>query len=221
MHTILILAVLARGPLPIPDSAWSKPAEARAEEQQEALERVHAEQAQPQPAATVQQAPQEAPGRPLEDKRFAISLGVGALIGWPSLEVEVLPVQHVAGYVSGEASIIAPGYGVQAGVRLRPMKGLIGPWLDLHVRHSRFQGIMFSLAEDVSPGAAMGFSLQSKAGLLFSAGLGASFLVATSQTRWGVGIADAGFLAVPFIGVVTTRQYGVQPELKVQFGWAF
>lgn len=220
MHTVLLLTLLARGPLPIPDSAWSKPAEARAEEQQQSLDRVHAEQQAPPPTAVQPAAPEE-PGRALEDKRFAISLGVGALIGWPSLEVEVLPVHHLAGYVSGEASILAPGYGVQAGVRLRPMKGLLGPWLDLHVRHSRFEGITFSLAEDVSPGAAMGFTLQSKAGLVFSAGLGASFLVATSQTRFGVGIADAGFLAVPFIGAVTTREYGVQPELKVQFGWAF
>lgn len=219
MHTTLLLVLLSRGPLPIPDSAWSKPAEVRAAEQQQALERVHAEQ-QPQPETVAQAAPPVSVPRALEDRRIGLSLGVGALIGWPSLEVEVLPVQHVAGYVAGEASLLAPGFGLQAGLRLRPMKGLVGPWLDLHVRHSRFRGLTFSLEEQLSPGAAAGFSIQSRGGFLFSAGLGASFLVQTKQTRWGVGVAEAGSLMIPFVTADTSSQFGVQPELKLQVGWA-
>jgi hypothetical protein len=38
---------------------------------------------------------------------------------------------------------------VQAGVRARPMKGLIGPFLDLHVRHSHFEGLTWTLDADL------------------------------------------------------------------------
>lgn len=221
MSTFVILALLARGPLPVPDAAWSQPATVRAAEQQRHREEVHARQQQPaRPAQgeVVYPAPE---ARKVEDRRFGVSLGVGALVGWPSLELEVLPVQHVSGYVAGELSLLAPGYGVQAGVRLRPMEGLVGPWLDVHVRHSHFASLTFSIDEALSPGVAAGFSVESKTGFLFSAGLGVSFLAHTTETDFGVRTASVGNFTVPVPTAETSSGDGAVPELKLQVGWAF
>lgn len=196
MHAVLLTLLLARSPLPIPQDARTAPT---AEAQVEA----------PPPVPL------------LERRRVAISLGVGTVIGWPSLELEVLPLHHLGVYVAGELSVLAMGYGAQAGVRLRPLKGLGGPWLDLHLRHSHFAALTFSLDEAVSPGAMAGFSVQSRGGFLFSAGLGVSFMVRSSQTRYGVGLGGGGYFPVPVLTVSTTSAVGPQPELKLQVGWAF
>lgn len=225
MHALILTLSLmtTRGPLPIADSAWTQPADVREADRARALEQTHVEQQHVSAPPPVVQRKVDAPkpARTAEDRHFAITASASLFIAMPSLELEVLPVNYVSGYVQGQLGILAPGYAVQAGVRVRPMKGLIGPFLDLHVRHSHFEGLTWTLDEQVSPGVMGGFSLVSRGGFLFSAGVGVTFLAQTSSTHYGVKGVSAGPFVLPVITSKTERDFGAQPELRLNLGYAF
>lgn len=219
MNTLLILTLLAaREPLKIPGWTPPPPAEKKAEATEPpapkpddgvvALEPV----VEPSP---VEKSPAE--------RRMALSTGIGLLVLSPSLELEVAPMNHLSFYAGGELSAIRLGYAGQAGFRLRPMKGLIGPFLDLHVRFSRYQGL-FNLIPEVSetgsPGAMLGFTLIAQHGFLFSAGVGASFLATTTETRYAVTSGSTGYFPIPRLDVFSTTKVGPTPEVRINLGFA-
>lgn len=237
LSTCLLLALAAREPLPIP--GWTPPARA------EATSPTPAEATPLSPSSTQPSPPPEPPAveapstveasRPavrkeddavppsIESRRVGLTLGVGALVLSPSLELEVAPWDHVSLYLGGELSATRLGFGAQAGVRLRPMRGLLGPFLDLHVRVAQYAGFLHllpSVVERGSPGVMLGFSLSSKSGFLFSAGMGLSLLAEVTETRYVVSSRSTGFLPIPSIDAFSTTKVAPVPELRLNVGWA-
>lgn len=216
MNALLIITLstlAAREPLKVP--GWTPPAPA---------------EKKTEPVATPAPAPDDGVVflAPLAEKspaerRVGLSTGVGVLALSPSLELEVAPMNHFSLYAGGEFSALRLGYAGQVGFRLRPMNGLIGPFLDLHVRFSRFQGLanlLPEVSETGSPGAMFGFTLVSQQGFTFSAGLGASFFAKTAETRYALTTHDTPLLPLPQLDSTTTTKVGPVPELRINVGVA-
>ena len=217
MNALLIITLstlAAREPLKVP--GWTPPPPA-AKQKAEPIETPA-----PKPdEGVVFLAPlaEKSPG----ERRVGLSTGIGLLALSPSLELEVAPMNHVSFYAGGEFSAVRLGYAGQVGFRLRPMEGLIGPFLDLHVRFSRFQGLLNLLpevSETGSPGAMFGFTLVSQQGFTFSAGVGASFLARTTETRYQLTTRDTALAPIPQVDSSTTTKLGPVPELRINVGVA-
>lgn len=214
MNAMLLLTLLAaREPLKVPGWTPPPPAEKKAEP-------VDAPAPKPDDGVVLlAPLPEKSPA----ERRVGLSTGIGLLALSPSLELEVAPMNHVSFYAGGEFSALRLGYAGQAGFRLRPMDGLIGPFLDLHVRFSRFQSLLNVLpevSETGSPGAMFGFTLVSPQGFTFSAGLGASFLAKTTDTRYQLTTRDTPLVPIPQVDSTTTTRVGPIPELRLNVGVA-
>ncbi|MER2566990.1 MAG: hypothetical protein ABTQ32_40060 [Myxococcaceae bacterium] len=216
MNALLIMALstlAAREPLKVP--GWTPPAPV--EKKAEPLEAPA-----PKPDEGVVFLAPLAEKSPAE-RRVGLSTGVGVLALSPSLELEIAPMNHLSLYAGGEFSALRLGYAGQVGFRLRPMEGLIGPFLDLHVRFSRFQSLLNLLpevSETGSPGAMFGFTLVSQQGFTFSAGVGASFLAKTTDTRYQLTTRDTAFVPLPQVDSASTTKIGPVPELRLNVGVA-
>jgi hypothetical protein len=217
MNALLIITLstlAAREPLKVPGWTPPPPVEKKAE--------AAVEPPTPKPdEGVVFLAPlaEKSPG----ERRVGLSTGIGLLALSPSLELEIAPMNHLSFYAGGEFSAVRLGYAGQVGFRLRPMEGLIGPFLDLHVRFSRFQGLLNVLpevSETGSPGAMFGFTLVSQQGFTFSAGVGASFLAKTTETRYQLTTRDTALAPIPQVDSSTTTKLGPVPELRINVGVA-
>lgn len=215
MNALLIITLLAaREPLKVPGWTPPPPAEKKAE--------PAVEPPAPTPDEGVVFLAPLAEKSPA-DRHVGLSTGIGLLALSPSLELEVAPMNHVSFYAGGEFSAVRLGYAGQVGFRLRPMEGLIGPFLDLHMRFSRFESLLNVLpeiSETGSPGAMFGFTLVSQQGFTFSAGLGASFLAKTTETRYALTTRDTPLAPIPQIDSSTTTKVGPVPELRINVGVA-
>lgn len=216
MNALLIITLstlAAREPLKVPGWVPPAPAEKKAEPAPE-----------PEPkrddgVVVLGPLPEKSPA----DRRVGLSTGIGLLALSPSIELEVAPMNHVSFYAGGEFSALRLGSAGQVGFRLRPMEGLVGPFLDLHVRFSRYQGLLNLLpevSETGSPGAMFGFTLVSQQGFTFSAGVGASFLATTIETRYSLTARETAFAPIPQVDSSTTTKLGPIPELRLNVGVA-
>lgn len=218
LSTVLLLT-LARAPLPI--AGWNPPAPTPVPERV-VVQPAAASQpplVQGEPKNTVVAEPPAAEVEPAR-RHLLLTAGVAALALSPSLELELAPWDHVSLYGGGEFSTVRLGAGGQVGVRLRPMKGLEGPFLDLHVRFSRYAGlgtVVDAVSETGSPGVMAGVTLLSRNGFVASAGLGVSLLATTTTTR---ATQTGTLLSLPTYSTTSTTRFGPVPELRLCVGWA-
>ncbi|MCA2979882.1 MAG: hypothetical protein INH41_00865 [Myxococcaceae bacterium] len=215
--TALLTLLSAREPLPIP--GWVPPP--RPPETSPAPVEVP-----PAPLVSADVAPPAVAeaGPVVEEKRrnVAITFGLGALVLSPSIELEVAPWRHVSLYAGGELSVPRLGGAVQAGVRLRPLDWLVGPFLDLHVRFGAFAGLLTPAVEEVaSPGVMGGFTWVSDGGFVVTAGMGVSLLAKTTTTTVTVGSSPTVY--VPGLDLKVTQETVTKPsfEMRLAIGHAF
>ncbi|MBL8921451.1 MAG: hypothetical protein JNJ54_21505 [Myxococcaceae bacterium] len=225
LTTFALLTLLAaREPLPIP--GWSPPrptAPARA-----STPTPVAAEAPPPPLV---QATDETPGVADEQvvpdgprpRSVALTFGLGALVLSPSLELEVAPWRHVSLYVGGELSALRLGAGGQAGVRLRPLEWLQGPFLDVHVRFARYAGLLLGpgVEETANPGVMLGFSWVSEGGFVITGGLGVNLFAKTTTTEVRASLASATSFPVPRIELTQHTRIGPALETRLAIGYAF
>lgn len=65
-----------------------------------------------------------------------------------------------------------------------------------------------------------GFTLVSQQGFTFSAGVGASFLAKTTETRYQLTTRDTAFVPLPQVDSASTTKIGPVPELRLNVGVA-
>lgn len=219
---VLLTLVAAREPLPIP--GWNPraaPVAARSEPVAEAPTLPLAEATESPPG--VAEAPN--PGAASEGppvRNVALTFGLGALVMAPSVELEVAPWRHVSLYAGAEASALQLGGGGQAGVRLRPLEWLQGPFLDVHVRFSRYAGLLGpSVEETANPGVMAGFSWVSEGGFVITGGLGLNCFTKTTTTEVHTSLASSTYFPVPKFDVTHSTRIGPSLETRLALGWAF
>jgi hypothetical protein len=220
--TLVVITLAAREPLPIP--GWT-PAQPQARGAAVSTGPTVAPEATP-PLVQAEEAPPEvveAPAAQPEARRnVALTFGLGALVMSPSVELEVAPWRHVSLYAGVEASALQLGGGGQAGVRLRPLDWLEGPFLDVHVRFSRYAGLLVgpSVEETANPGVMAGFSWVSEGGLVITGGLGLNFFTKTTTTNVRPGLVSGTYFPIPTFDVTRSTRIGPALETRLAIGWA-
>jgi hypothetical protein len=168
-------------------------------------------------------APALRPERKPSARRVGLTFGAGMVVGSPSMELEVAPIDHVSVYAGAEASLVQLGGGAQVGARLRPLEGLVGPFLDVHLRWSSYAGVLLNgtkVEESFNPGVMAGLSHVTQGGFMVSAGLGVNFLAKQTETKTSIGLKDTPVFPLPTFDTQTSTRVAAQPEVRLQFGWA-
>lgn len=227
--TFALLSLLAaREPLPVP--GWSPPRPTAAARASSALPPVPEPPAPPPPLVEAKDEPPAvgsdaapAVSDAVRPRNVALTFGLGALVMSPSVELEVAPWRHVSLYAGVEASALQLGGGGQAGVRLRPLDWLQGPFLDVHVRFSRYAGLLVgpSVEETANPGVMAGFSWVSEGGFVITGGLGLNFFTKTTTTDVRPGVVSSSYFPIPTFDVTRSTRVGPALETRVAIGWAF
>ena len=150
-------------------------------------------------------------------RRTGLSFGAAIVAVSPSIELEYAPLEHLSLYVGGDGSALLNGFGAQTGVRLRPTSWLSGPFLDLHVRVSRYQwfGLGSTFEERPSPGVMLGYTWIERHGLMVSGGLGLSLAVWRTSRE-----LDFSGLLSPTPPAAFVPWAGPLPEARLNVGWA-
>ncbi len=150
-------------------------------------------------------------------KKTGLSFGAAIVAVSPSIELEYAPLEHLSIYVGGDGSALLNGFGAQAGVRLRPTSWLSGPFLDVHLRVSRYQwfGLGSTFEEKPSPGMMLGYTWVERHGLMVSGGLGLSLAVWRTSRE-----LDFSGLLSPTSQKPFEPWAGPLPEARLNVGWA-
>ncbi len=174
--------------------------------------------AAPRPASQPQPAPEPAPAG--EWRSFAVTFGVAALYLWPSIELEWAFTRHVSAYGGLEGAVFPAGGGGQVGLRLHPLDGVEGPFLDAHLRWSQYDGIFTSRSELANPGLMFGWTWIRDSGFAFSAGIGCNFAAQVSTTSLSF-TSSGGYVPLPIPSLSSSRETTGQLEARLQLGYAF